>query len=127
MMNAGLTPEDQRDADDHLADRDQLGHPDRVVGDPVEEADPPAVGDLRMLGFLGRGDRAGREPLEGLAVLHPCRPTRPEDLLPAGVEPLVAEPQAGDQPDPTGLAGAEQPPGERRFLDVDGRTGSPPG
>src|SRR5215213_3049096 len=41
-----------------------------------------------------------------------------EQLVPAGVEPLPAQPQPDDQPDPGGLARSEQPLRECRLLDV---------
>src|SRR5690606_38587405 len=42
-----------------------------------------------------------------------------EHLAPAGLQPLPAQPQPGDQPDPGGPAGAEEPPRGPRLLEID--------
>jgi hypothetical protein len=120
----------------------------RGLLDPLEEVDVPAVGDIRV-GTFGALDAAAGEAGDGIAdagvfalngaaaypadaavagqavsvvapVPEPPGDVAAEHLGPPRLEPLPAQPDAGNEPDPCRLAQTEQPPGQPRFLDVHG-------
>src|SRR5580693_9028551 len=80
----------------------------------MEEPGPPAIAGPTLA--RGRADHAsGGEPF------HSCAPAEPErrllatpDLLIAGVQPLVAQPEPHDQPDEAGLVGPVEPVGRAK-------------
>src|SRR5512132_1008683 len=67
--DAGQQPQDQADPDDRLADRHYLGHPRGVVVHPVQEADPPAVGHLGVVGSLEAATAPLTKPWRALPPL----------------------------------------------------------
>src|SRR5690606_18050003 len=94
-----------------------LGVLDRALGAPGDR-----VADLDVT----LGPHPTDVPVAGQAVPRLAPVPEPpgdgaaEDLAPPGLEPLPAQPQPGDEPDPRRRARAEEPAGDGRLLDVDG-------
>src|SRR5690606_19465009 len=90
---------------------------DGVAGEPGDR-----VADLGVALAADPADVAvaGQAVLVVTPVPEPPGDVAAEHLAPARLEPLPAQPEAGDQPDPGGLAGAEEPAGGPGLLDVHG-------
>ena len=114
-------PDDQPDADQQLADRDDLGEPGvgLVVEQVAQEVLEPGVGARRgrRSPFRHRG-RPLQVAFEGGAALHPGVVA---DLVLAGGEPLLADEEADRHPDDGEEGVAQQElPGDR-VVDLAGR------
>src|SRR5207249_4340566 len=105
----------------------ERSHPSAAVLDPAQERRVPAVVHGRVLAArpLEREPREALEarggPQPGVLRVGPVPREGPSaragDLLPPGVQPLVADPYAGEEPDPRSCRGREEESCEPGLLD----------